>query len=144
MVSKATKTIVSKIWNNKCACCGNVDYLEFHHIIPKSKGGSDNSDNIILLCACCHAAIHNRTYSPNNYHNRTSIEYEKAIPILDKYFANQIGTAKTKELLHLSMKTHLSESSLVKRYKREHNLNKFYNNIDLINSKRKDNDKHTN
>ena len=137
IVCKATKRKLLEVWKNKCAICGSLEFLEFHHIIPKQSGGTDDYDNIIVLCACCHATIHNRTYSPQNYHLNTSIEYEKAIPILEAYFSNSIGARETKEKLNLSPNTHLSESSVYKRYKREHNIEKFYNNVDLVNSKRR-------
>ena len=137
MVSKATKRKVSEFWQHKCAVCQNNDYLEFHHLVSKKCGGSDDIDNLILLCARCHAAIHGRTFDPNHPNRNTSIDYETAVPILDLYFSNLIGTKETKELLHLSQKTHLSESSVYKRYKREHSIEKFYNNVDLVNSKRR-------
>lgn len=137
MVSKVTKRKVSEAWENKCACCCSIDILEFHHIIPKTEGGTDEYDNLILVCACCHAAIHNRKYTPHSNQANTSIDYELAIPILDDYFSNRIGTKEAKEKLHLSPKTHLSESSVVKRYKREHNIGHFYNKVDLLKSKRR-------
>ena len=137
MVSKLTKRKVSEAWGNKCACCSSIDFLVFHHIIPKKEGGTDEYDNLILVCACCHSAIHNRKYHPLSNQANTSIDYEEAIPILDDYFSNKIGTKETKEKLHLSPKTHLSESSVVKRYKREHNIEHFYNNVDLVNSMRR-------
>lgn len=137
MVCKATKRKLLEVWHNECAICGSRDFLEFHHIIPKSKGGSDDYDNIIVLCACCHAVIHERAYNPQKYNKHTSIDYDLAVPILEAYFANKIGTKETKEKLNLSSKTHLSESSVYKRYKREHNIDKFYNNVDLVNSKRR-------
>jgi len=31
---------------------------EVHHIIPRSKGGSDRPDNLILLCQNCHTKVH--------------------------------------------------------------------------------------
>ena len=139
LVSKATKRKVEKVWNNRCAICGNNDYLEFHHIISKPKGGTDEYDNIILLCASCHSIIHSRDFNPDRYHLNTSIDYSSAIPVLDEYFANKIGAKETKQKLNLSPKTHLSESSLYKRYKREHNIDKFYNNVDLKNSMRRRN-----
>ena len=139
MVSKATKRKVAEFWNHQCAICGNKDFLEYHHLTEKSKGGTDDHDNLILLCACCHAAIHHRAYDANKYQQHTSIDYESAKPVLAAYFANEIGTKETKEKLNLSPKTHLSESSVYKRYKREHNIDKFYNNVDLINSKRRKN-----
>ena len=136
MISKATRNKIEKAWNYKCAVCGNNDFLEIHHLTPKEQGGSDEYDNLILLCACCHAGIHKKAYNPQNYKQNTSIDYEAAKPVLAAYFANEIGTKETKEKLNLSPKTHLTESSVYKRYKREHNIEKFYNNVDLINSKR--------
>lgn len=137
MISKYIKRKVSEHWNHQCSVCGRNDYLEFHHLIPVSKGGTDDYDNIILLCAYCHAAVHGRTLTSSTPHRKASIDYEEAKPILAAYFANEIGTRETKEKLNLSQKTHLSESSVYKRYKREHNITKFYNNVDLINSKRR-------
>lgn len=136
MITKATRRKIETFWKNQCAICGNKDFLEIHHLTPKTGGGTDDYDNLILLCACCHAAIHHRAYNPEKYNRKTSIEYEAAKPILTAYFANEIGTRETKEKLNLSQKTHLSESAVFKRYKREHNIEKFYNNVDLVNSKR--------
>lgn len=41
-----------------CYFCDNIENLEKHHIIPKSKGGLDTNDNLILLCRKCHRKIH--------------------------------------------------------------------------------------
>lgn len=45
--------------SDHCFVCGfgNEHALEEHHIIPRSLGGSDDEDNIELLCANCHRAI---------------------------------------------------------------------------------------
>ena len=44
-----------------CADCGcriaETGY-QIHHVVPKSQGGSDRLDNLILLCPNCHAARH--------------------------------------------------------------------------------------
>lgn len=42
----------------RCRECGFYKHLEVHHIIPKSKGGSDDSSNLITLCIRCHAKKH--------------------------------------------------------------------------------------
>ena len=95
MVSKATKRKVDEFWNHQCAICGNKDFLEYHHLTEKSKGGTDDYDNLILLCACCHATIHGRKYNPDKPNCRTSTDYETAIPTLQAYFANAIGARET-------------------------------------------------
>lgn len=45
----------------KCQCCKGRHKdprLEVHHIIYRSKGGSDEADNLITLCHTCHKALH--------------------------------------------------------------------------------------
>lgn len=42
----------------KCVECGATERLEVHHIRYKSQGGTDELDNLITLCACCHAEKH--------------------------------------------------------------------------------------
>jgi hypothetical protein len=37
----------------KCVKCGNTSRLEFDHIIPIAKGGSNTERNIQLLCETC-------------------------------------------------------------------------------------------
>lgn len=39
-----------------CRECG-APANEVHHILAKSKGGSDHPDNLISLCSACHCAI---------------------------------------------------------------------------------------
>lgn len=44
--------------HNQCAACGSTDNLQYHHLIPRSLGGSDNETNLITLCGGCHAKAH--------------------------------------------------------------------------------------
>ena len=41
----------------KCECCG-AKAEEVHHIISISKGGYNDYDNLVNVCASCHAKIH--------------------------------------------------------------------------------------
>jgi len=50
--------------NYKCQHCKGKtkdSRLEVHHIIYKSKGGSNKQDNLITLCSSCHKKVHNNT-----------------------------------------------------------------------------------
>ena len=52
-----------EVWRRdggKCARCGNREKLEYDHIVPISKGGSNTARNIELLCE-----KHNRSKSNN-------------------------------------------------------------------------------
>lgn len=53
---------VSKYYRNiksKCDICGiNDQSLELHHIIPVMCGGTNNEDNIQMLCHKCHMEAH--------------------------------------------------------------------------------------
>lgn len=37
-----------------CELCGSKLNLEVHHKIPKVCGGTDDEDNLILVCGLCH------------------------------------------------------------------------------------------
>ena len=41
---------------NKCRRCGSTETLEIHHIIPYSRGGKDEVQNLATLCHDCHRA----------------------------------------------------------------------------------------
>lgn len=39
-----------------CEYCGGLDNLSWDHIIPQSKCGQDNADNLILCCKSCNSS----------------------------------------------------------------------------------------
>lgn len=51
---------INKLLKDKsCANCKwDSDVCDIHHIIPRAKGGTDNFDNLILLCPNCHRLVH--------------------------------------------------------------------------------------
>lgn len=44
--------------NNACVQCGSGAYLEVHHIVELSKGGSNDLENMVTLCRDCHLREH--------------------------------------------------------------------------------------
>jgi len=42
----------------RCQCCGAMSNLEVHHREFRSHSGADSEENLITLCAACHARTH--------------------------------------------------------------------------------------
>lgn len=49
----------------RCTECGRTDHLHIHHIIYRSNGGTDSTENLTTLCQTCHKAQH----KGQNIHN---------------------------------------------------------------------------
>ena len=59
--------LAKRLANGKCELCGQPapfndgngrPYLETHHVVWLSKGGSDSVDNTVALCPNCHRKMH--------------------------------------------------------------------------------------
>jgi hypothetical protein len=53
-INKLKKSFTSECFSckwNKCAC-------DIHHIVEKSNGGSDDLNNLTILCPNCHRLVH--------------------------------------------------------------------------------------
>ena len=48
---RENKILVSS--NGECAYCGTVGPLHWEHLFPKSRGGPDTIDNLVLACPTC-------------------------------------------------------------------------------------------
>lgn len=61
--TRIPENVQVRVWNRdsgKCVSCGNNEKLEFDHIIPVSKGGSNTARNIQLLCEKCNREKSNK------------------------------------------------------------------------------------
>ncbi|ATI75669.1 HNH endonuclease signature motif containing protein [Bacillus sp. FSL W8-0445] len=63
-INKHLKEQVKKKCKNRCVVCKSKDDLHMHHIKEYAKGGRTDLENLILLCASCHAETHkdNKSY----------------------------------------------------------------------------------
>ena len=58
--SRVLKEQLSKIRGGICQKCSNNNYniLQVHHIIERSKGGTNDESNLLILCPNCHMTEH--------------------------------------------------------------------------------------
>ena len=42
----------------RCALCDSTKYLQIHHYVKRSRGGSNSLHNLICLCMMCHNVAH--------------------------------------------------------------------------------------
>lgn len=103
-VLRANRVEVLKMCKRHCALCerSTGTKVEVHHIIPKSKGGSDDIDNLIPLCFDCHADVGSYNdehpkgskYTPEELKYRRDSVYKKvqegALPII-KQSASEVA-----------------------------------------------------
>jgi len=48
---------IKEKWNHQCAYCGSEENLTIDHVIPQSRGGLDNTKNVVC---CCHSCNQNK------------------------------------------------------------------------------------
>lgn len=64
---------------DKCVYCGSVEGLEWHHILPRSLGGTDEAFNLIRVCNVHHALLHGMSRRGNiSELSKAGIEKAKA------------------------------------------------------------------
>jgi len=59
---RITENVRIEVWRRdggKCARCGSRERLEYDHIVPISRGGSNTARNIELLCEQCNRSKSN-------------------------------------------------------------------------------------
>ena len=125
-----------------CVNCGSKGRIEYHHIVPLVNGGNHKFSNIVPLCEKCHMAAHDKKWKKkcNPKGRARVIEYEVALPVIVRFFANEIGK---KEACHLIGELTGREGySLTKgiwgefrkRYADENKIRYFYNSLDSVNA----------
>ena len=55
------RTKVREKWNYKCAYCGSKKELTIDHVVPRCKGGTDFTKNVVC---CCHSCNQSKAHSP--------------------------------------------------------------------------------
>lgn len=50
------KESIKNDWKHKCAYCGSEHEITLDHIVPKAKGGTSHTTNIVACCRSCNAS----------------------------------------------------------------------------------------
>lgn len=53
------KRVLREVFHNECAYCGWKHDLTIDHVIPRSKGGSEHINNLVLACLDCNLSKSN-------------------------------------------------------------------------------------
>lgn len=57
-ISNSKRKAVYRRDGYRCALCDYSQHLQLHHVVPRGEGGPDSEQNLITLCAECHALAH--------------------------------------------------------------------------------------
>lgn len=57
---KPTKSMIYLRDGNKCQYCSSTKNLTIDHVIPKSRGGTDDWSNLVISCSSCNTKKANR------------------------------------------------------------------------------------
>ena len=52
---------VKEKWDYRCAYCGSGKNLTIDHVVPRCKGGTDFTKNVVC---CCHSCNQSKSHSP--------------------------------------------------------------------------------
>lgn len=63
--------------------CKDKSQINFHHITPRSMGGSNSKSNLLSLCPNCHTKV----YVPNMKHGMHSQKHDNSIVITQKLYS---------------------------------------------------------
>lgn len=59
--NKPSKALIYRRDEYKCQYCGSYSQLSIDHVIPKSKGGEDTWENMVVACFPCNSKKGNKT-----------------------------------------------------------------------------------
>ena len=53
MEQKPSRSLIYKRDNHTCQYCGSTKKLTIDHVIPRSRGGKDTWENMVIACSSC-------------------------------------------------------------------------------------------
>ena len=136
---ETVKAYVRERDNYKCNICkskgfgSNSKRLEVHHILERSKGGTNSPDNLITLCSECHKKVHSKeiTLNKKKLKSKTinATQVDTIISQLKKYldnvninisYTNGVRTSLIRRKLKLVKRHHCDAISIALKYKKRY------------------------
>lgn len=124
-----------------CVNCGDDREIEYHHIVPLECGGTNAFTNIVPLCRTCHMSVHMSKFikAKRNAKLKKVSGRKRCCPdnykeILDDFFHCRISKSKCVNLLGMEGRSQFTDTIWFKEYKRECGIDRYRNNIDLLNT----------
>ena len=114
------------LWRDEYTCrrCESQEHLEAHHVIPRSKGGTNIVNNGITLCKDCHSSLHKGEWVLNK--RVKSFKYPTHLQQGKLYLFNELKlvvkdihvcfgwmTAKARRKLGLEKDHHFDASAMI-------------------------------
>lgn len=115
--------------------------IDYHHIVPLCRGGTNNARNIVPLCFNCHQAAHHSQNLNEMIRETTTskiggrprmVPPENYREILDDYIHGKISQKRCKILLCIRGKSKLTDMFYYKEYLEELGLKSCRNHLDHI------------
>ena len=123
---KDSSEYVGHLQEGKCIFCDSP-IEHYHHITPRSKGGSDRPENLVGLCECCHHKVHKDEISLVAIGEKKKFAHlsilNTAMPFILKELQNMFGedrlficagydTKNYRELYHIDKNHHLDAACI--------------------------------
>lgn len=89
-IPNSTRKAVYRRDGYRCALCDSTKYLQVHHAVKRSLGGTDRPENLITLCADCHALAHGMNLRDVVDMDQETIE-QAIVEYLADYYAGHTG-----------------------------------------------------
>lgn len=135
-LSQAYYEMCKRELGTKCRICG-AENVEYHHIIPLNKGGTNDISNIIPLCHEHHCIVHGvQSRIGRNYSHHGRNRTVKKIPgykhILTQYVECKIGSKLCRHILGMGGASKIQDAVWFKEFLKEKGIVEQKNYVDVV------------
>ena len=121
-----------------CCNCGCTENVEYHHVVPLFRGGTNKLSNIVPLCNQCHKAVHmGQHISQYKNHSHTGrpkrwLLTPEREEILWHWAKGEIGTIRFRELLGMGHRVQIKHTMMYQDFIKKHGIDNIKNTYDAV------------